>query len=127
MIEQHAFIFDYVEAYLAHRNHRVTKIAVMLLEQDGTDVMTPADAAKALRRFVPDATTLSPHELQWEINLLLSQIIPDDLRKFVHVDGACPAPLKRSNRTSLAVRLDIEEITTMWQIFRKECVDLFGF
>jgi hypothetical protein len=89
------------------------RFAQKLLDQEGTDVLTVSDAIKVLKPYYPTASMMNSNELQWKVNTLLAKTIPDQVRKFVHVEGAESAPRRPSKRISYQVKDDVSEILVM--------------
>jgi hypothetical protein len=115
------------KAYLIARARHIQQHACMLMDQKGIDVITPFDAVKVLRRHCPNASTMSPNELQMEVNHLLAKALPDAVRKFVHVEDAELPPFQRSGRPSYQVVDDLAEIASMLRSWERERSNLLEF
>jgi hypothetical protein len=114
------------EIYIRYCEVRLQKFASMLMDNEGTDVLSARDAAKALLRDYPNAGAMNSNELQWKVNGLLAQVIPDAVRKFVHVEEADGSPRQKSNRSSDLVATDLAEIAAMLRCLKKQRLSLLG-
>lgn len=115
------------EKYIKHRTQRVRQRAGALMNDHvGTDVLPAAYAAAALKLYYPNVNLMTPNELQWAVNGLLAQVIPDAERKYVHVEGADGVPKFRSIRAPSTIMADVAEIAWFWFDLCKSRSELLG-